>query len=116
MAPVHSRSLHLSPLGNQPEIHQPAASLNQQPTITDVDLLKDSETATLMKQHVSPNTRKSYEASNTKLIIYLFDEHDKYPTLLCDTFYALFKQADKEDKARRTRSGRPSRDESHSEK
>ena len=63
-------------------------------TINEVDIYNqqtDNETEAVMKQKVVKSTRGSYERSNITFILWIFDHHNKYPSLLKPTHYDMMK-------------------------
>ena len=69
-------------------------------TINEVDLDNqeiDNETEAVMKHRVAKSTRESYKRSNITFIPWLFDHHNKYPSLLQPTLYNMTKTKNLED-------------------
>ena len=51
----------------------------------------DNETEAVMNHRVSKSTRGSHEGSNITFILWIFDHHNKYPSLLQPTLYDMTK-------------------------
>ena len=63
-------------------------------TINEFDLDNqqiDNETEAVMKQRVVKLTMERYKRSNITFILWLFDQHKKYPSLLQPTLYYMMK-------------------------
>ena len=73
------------------------------------DMEVDLETAAVMKQRVAETTRDGYECRNIKFMIWLFNNHQKYPNLLESNLYHALLDNDRIDKTELTRGGRPSK-------
>ena len=61
-------------------------------TIYEVDLDNQqiyNDMEDIMKKRVEKSTRERYERSNINFIIYLFEHHNKYPSLLKSTLYNM---------------------------
>ena len=62
-----------------------------------------------MKERVASNTRNNYERSNIRLLIWLFDNRNRYSDLIRDSLMGRMIIADASDKGRTTQGGRPSK-------
>ena len=75
----------------------------------DIDTETDLVTAAVMKQHVVKSMCECYKRRNISFIIWLFDNHRKYPNLLEPNIYNDLKTQDVMDKAHTTRNGKQSK-------
>ena len=62
----------------------------------------DNDTEAVMKQRIVKPTNEIYERSNTTFILWMFDCHKKYPSLLQHTLYNMMRTNNLEDIYRMT--------------
>ena len=80
--------------------------------INKVDIDKqriENDTEAVMKQRVTKSTRESYKSRKITFIIWLFDQHNKYPILLQPTMYYMMQTKNLEDISRMTKQGKQSK-------
>jgi hypothetical protein len=72
---------------------------------------KDAETKELMKNYIADSTQGSYANRQVNFLLWVFDLYQQSTNLgvLKESTVERMKEADAEDKARRTRAGRPSK-------
>ena len=59
-----------------------------------------------MKQRVEKPTRERYKISNITFILWMFDQHNKYPSLLQPTLYFIMQTKNLEDISQMVKGGK----------
>ena len=76
-------------------------------------VLIDAETRGVMKRRVAPGVSVKFGTQNQKFLLWLFDNHEHYGAFVTQTLLKELAAQHKEERAQRTKSGRPSKGRDH---